>query len=102
MPEGDTIFRAARALDRILAGKRITSFESPLPALTRAGLSGRRRSGEPCRRCGAGIRMRRQGDAARSTYGCPKCQPPSGPPGKKSAVLRDTPANGTLTVVEPR
>lgn len=87
MPEGDTIFRAARALDRILAGRRITSFESPLPR---------------CRRCGAGIRMRRQGDAARSTYWCPKCQPLSGPLGKKSVVLRDTPANGTLTVVEPR
>lgn len=56
MPEGDTIFRAARALGRILAGMRITSFESPLPALARAD----------------------------------------------SVVLRDTPANGTLTVVEPR
>ena len=35
MPEGDTIFRAARTLHRALAGKRITRFESVLPQLTR-------------------------------------------------------------------
>lgn len=32
------------------------------------------RSGEPCRVCGAPIRMRRQGMDARSTYFCPRCQ----------------------------
>lgn len=42
MPEGDTILRAARALERSLAGKRITAFDSPLPRLARAGLAGRR------------------------------------------------------------
>jgi len=35
MPEGDTIFRAARTLHRALAGKTILRFESMLPALTR-------------------------------------------------------------------
>jgi endonuclease-8 len=35
MPEGDTIFRAARALDRALSGRTITRFESVLPKLTR-------------------------------------------------------------------
>jgi endonuclease VIII len=35
-----------------------------------------RKSGEPCRRCGTTIRLRRQGEAARSTYWCPRCQPP--------------------------
>jgi endonuclease-8 len=35
MPEGDTIFRAARTLDRILAGQIVTRFESVFPALTR-------------------------------------------------------------------
>lgn len=35
MPEGDTIFRAARTLHRALAGKAIVRFESVLPALTR-------------------------------------------------------------------
>lgn len=32
------------------------------------------RSGQPCRECGATIRMRRQGPLARSTYFCPRCQ----------------------------
>ena len=35
MPEGDTIFRAARTLHRTLAGKPVVRFESMLPALTR-------------------------------------------------------------------
>lgn len=30
----------------------------------------------PCFTCGATIRMRRQGEAGRSTYWCPTCQPP--------------------------
>jgi endonuclease-8 len=45
VPEGDTIFRAARTLHRALAGRTVTAFESPLPALTRvdddAPLAGR-------------------------------------------------------------
>ncbi|HLN81739.1 MAG TPA: hypothetical protein VK392_11165, partial [Thermoanaerobaculia bacterium] len=36
MPEGNTIFRAARALDRSLAGKRVLSFEPPFPRLANA------------------------------------------------------------------
>jgi endonuclease-8 len=35
VPEGDTIFRAARTLHRVLAGKKVTRFESVYPALTR-------------------------------------------------------------------
>src|SRR5579872_463662 len=35
MPEGDTIFRAAAAMHRALAGKIVTRFESVYPALTR-------------------------------------------------------------------
>ena len=35
MPEGDTIFRAAQTLHRVLAGKIVTRFESVYPALTR-------------------------------------------------------------------
>ena len=35
MPEGDTIYRAARTLHRALAGKTITAFESVYPQLTR-------------------------------------------------------------------
>ncbi|HEY3158329.1 MAG TPA: DNA-formamidopyrimidine glycosylase family protein, partial [Vicinamibacterales bacterium] len=36
MPEGDTIFRAARTLDRALAGRAVTRFESVFSRLTRA------------------------------------------------------------------
>jgi endonuclease VIII len=35
VPEGDSIFRAARTLHRALAGHEVTRFESVLPALTR-------------------------------------------------------------------
>ena len=35
MPEGDTIFRAARTLDRALRGHVVTHFESVFPHLTR-------------------------------------------------------------------
>jgi endonuclease-8 len=35
MPEGDTIFRAARTLHRALAGRRVARFESVYPKLTR-------------------------------------------------------------------
>ena len=35
MPEGDTIFRAARTLRRALAGKTVTRFETVLPQLQR-------------------------------------------------------------------
>jgi endonuclease VIII len=35
MPEGDTIFRAARAMNQALAGRRVTRFGSVLPKLTR-------------------------------------------------------------------
>ena len=34
-----------------------------------------RRKGEECRRCGAAVMMRKQGEQARSTYWCPVCQP---------------------------
>jgi endonuclease-8 len=45
VPEGDTIFRAARTLGRALTGRTVTRFESVYPALTRidhdAPLAGR-------------------------------------------------------------
>ena len=36
MPEGDSIFRAARTLDRALAGRTVTGFQSVFPRLTRS------------------------------------------------------------------
>ncbi|HEY3449759.1 MAG TPA: DNA-formamidopyrimidine glycosylase family protein [Myxococcales bacterium] len=41
MPEGDTLFRAARALDRALRGETIERFETAYPALARVELEGR-------------------------------------------------------------
>lgn len=45
MPEGDTIWRAARALQAALGGRTVTAFSSPLPAVAAAarrfGLVGR-------------------------------------------------------------
>src|SRR6478672_2806868 len=35
MPEGDTIYRAARTLNRALAGQVVTQFETQLPQLSR-------------------------------------------------------------------
>jgi len=35
MPEGDALFRTARTLDRALAGRTVTRFETVLPALAR-------------------------------------------------------------------
>ncbi len=33
------------------------------------------RQGQECRRCGANVMMRKQGEQVRSTYWCPACQP---------------------------
>ena len=49
MPEGDTIFRAARTLHRALAGKPVVRFETALAQLSRvdddAPIAGRARAG---------------------------------------------------------
>ena len=41
MPEGDTIFRAARTLEKVLAGQVVTEARSSVPAVPAARLSGR-------------------------------------------------------------
>ena len=41
-----------------------------------------RRAGLPCRRCGTRIQARRQGEAARTAYWCPSCQPTPRPAGE--------------------
>jgi endonuclease-8 len=43
------------------------------------------RAGQPCRRCGTAIVRKKQGPNVRSTYWCPKCQPP----GPKGPALRE-------------
>lgn len=70
------------SLDRVIAQARrlLLLNRRPKSRQTRATLDpqGRiwayRRSGRPCYRCGAAIQMRRQGERARSTYFCPRCQ----------------------------
>lgn len=49
-------------------------------AIGRGGYRVYRRSGRPCLRCGTLVEMRRQGPMRRSTYWCPRCQPPVGAP----------------------
>jgi endonuclease-8 len=44
------------------------------------------RQGQECRRCGAAIMMRKQGEQARSTYWCPECQPWVDAPGLAGAA----------------
>lgn len=56
----------------------------PGPRTTRRAARGGRlwvygRVGRPCYECGTRIRMRRQGDDARSTYYCPTCQETAAP-----------------------
>jgi endonuclease VIII len=44
------------------------------------------RQGQECRRCGAIIEMRKQGDQVRSTYWCPECQPWIAAPGQTAVI----------------
>ncbi len=64
--------RARRLMQRNLSGaSRQTRFRGDGQRLWAYG-----RSGEACYKCGATIRLRRQGDAGRTTCWCPQCQPP--------------------------
>lgn len=48
------------------------------------------RAGDPCRRCGTRIEMKKQGPHARSTYWCPRCQKTEARrPGLTAACRRD-------------
>jgi endonuclease-8 len=70
MPEGDTIFRAARTLNRALAGQLVTGFESVLPKLTRvdfdSGVTGR--TVEKVEAQGKWMRMHFSGDLILLTH----------------------------------
>jgi endonuclease-8 len=61
------------------AGGGVPSLANPgaaRPRTTRAWVYGR--AGRQCRRCGTIIRALRHGDLPRTTYWCPRCQPPAG------------------------
>ena len=63
---------ANRLLLANLTTSRRTTVAGPPGSLAVYGNARR-----PCRVCGTPIRMRRQGEQARSTYWCPRCQPPA-------------------------
>ncbi len=66
------VLRRSRELLRanVRGGRRVTTgVARPGGSLWVYG-----RSGRPCRRCGTPIRGRRQGEEARMTYWCPRCQ----------------------------
>ncbi len=52
------------------SARKTTNFLDPSAKLWVYG-----RRGEPCRRCGIAILMRRQGAEARTSFWCPECQP---------------------------
>ena len=70
MPEGDTIFRAARTLDRALSGRAITKFDTQLSALgvvdQRAPVAGRTVEGVAAR--GKHLLMTLSGDLILRTH----------------------------------
>jgi endonuclease VIII len=49
------------------------------------------RANEPCSRCGTPISVHRQGALNRSTYWCPRCQPPTGTAAPTSPRARGSP-----------
>ncbi|HYO25329.1 MAG TPA: hypothetical protein VEQ85_10310, partial [Lacipirellulaceae bacterium] len=72
----DAELAAMIELARKLLAKNLTGA----PRQTRFRGDGRRlwcygRSGQACYKCGATIRLRRQGEAGRTTCWCPQCQP---------------------------
>jgi endonuclease-8 len=70
VPEGDAIFRTARTLHRALAGRVVTRFESPLPAISRVHedtpITGRRV--ERVEAAGKHVLMRFEGDLVLRTH----------------------------------
>ncbi len=70
MPEGDTIFRAARTLNRALGGRVVMGFESVFPALTRVDTDAplRGRTVEQVTARGKHLLMRFSGDLILHTH----------------------------------
>lgn len=73
-----TLYETATAMLRrnLGAGRRTTAGD---------GIAVYGKAGQPCPRCGSGIRMQRQGGHARITYRCPSCQRSGSPPAEAAA-----------------
>ena len=72
-----TLVRIVRAAMRLM--RRSVAAAAPAGARTADGRHVYRREGRSCRRCGTTVRMERQGPMRRSSYWCPRCQPPGTP-----------------------
>ena len=75
--------RVREVPDELLAAA-VTAARRLMQASLASGRPGRnvyRRAGRPCRRCGAIVNSRGQGDANRTAYWCPGCQAGGEPPG---------------------
>jgi len=71
----DTLDRVITQARRLLVLNRRAGFRQTRATLDPdARIWVYRRSGRPCYECGTPIQMRRQGEDARSTYFCPRCQ----------------------------
>ena len=61
------------------------------------------RQGQECRRCGALVMMRKQGEQVRSTYWCPQCQPwISAEPHGAEGSAAQAPVGRTTKLLGPR
>jgi endonuclease VIII len=73
-----------RRLDDLSEEELAAVITATRELMREAASSGRHRhrvyraAGRPCPRCGARLRSRGQGDANRTTYWCPRCQPEAG------------------------
>jgi len=70
----DAVIRTARRMMTASVASQSASRRPRITSSRAGGYAVYRRSGLPCLSCGTRIRMRRQGDAGRSTYWCPRCQ----------------------------
>jgi len=71
------VVRAVRPMMRasVDRGGRVVTWEPRRPVPGRRARTGVfERAGLPCRRCGARVRARGQGEDNRMTYWCPECQ----------------------------
>lgn len=87
-----TLARIVRTAERLMKKNA-----APSPRRTTPAASGTRRwvyerAGRPCRRCGTVLLMRRHGRWGRSTYWCPRCQPPLTTPVTQDIAFEPGPA----------
>jgi len=73
------------ALRRLYSAARDMMRRNLVPSVGRQSHAVHARGGRPCPRCGTPVRIRPQGELARLTYFCPKCQ---GEPARRTSAPR--------------